>query len=126
MVVNDQIPPAIVDKINTVVPVVEASFKRALKGGVKIAFGTDSGVSKHGENAREFEIMVDYGMSESHAIKTATLNAAELLGMRDQIGSIEEGKSADIIAVDKNPLEDISELKNITFVMKSGIIYKMK
>jgi imidazolonepropionase-like amidohydrolase len=124
--VNDQIPPAIVDKINTVVPVVEASFKRALKGGVKIAFGTDSGVSKHGENAREFEIMVDYGMSESHAIKTATLNAAELLGLKDQIGSIEEGKSADIIAVDKNPLEDISELKNITFVMKSGVIYKMK
>jgi|TARA_R110001599_G_scaffold24835_3_gene89329 imidazolonepropionase-like amidohydrolase len=124
--VNDQIPPAIVDKINTVVPVVEASFKRALKGGVKIAFGTDSGVSKHGENAREFEIMVDYGMSESHAIKTATLNAAELLGLKDQIGSIENGKSADIIAVDKNPLEDISELKNITFVMKSGIIYKMK
>lgn len=65
-------------------------------------------------------------MSESHAIKTATLNAAELLGMRDQIGSIEEGKSADIIAVDKNPLEDISELKNITFVMKSGVIYKLK
>jgi len=126
LVVNDQIPPAIVDKINTVVPVVEASFKRALKGGVKIAFGTDSGVSKHGENAREFEIMVDYGMSESHAIKTATLNAAELLGLKDQIGSIEEGKSADIIAVDKNPLEDISELKNITFVMKSGVIYKMK
>lgn len=126
LVVNDQIPPAIVDKINTVVPVVEASFKRALKGGVKIAFGTDSGVSKHGENAREFEIMVDYGMSESQAIKTATLNAAELLGLKDQIGSIEEGKSADIIAVDKNPLEDISELKNITFVMKSGIIYKMK
>jgi len=124
--VNDQIPPAIVDKINTVVPVVEASFKRALKGGVKIAFGTDSGVSKHGENAREFEILVDYGMSESHAIKSATLNAAELLGLKDQIGSIEEGKSADIIAVDKNPLEDISELKNITFVMKSGVIYKMK
>ncbi|OAN61172.1 Xaa-Pro dipeptidase [Balneola sp. EhC07] len=126
LVVNDQIPPAIVDKINTVVPVVEASFKRALKGGVNIAFGTDSGVSKHGENAREFEIMVDYGMSESQAIKTATLNAAELLGMRDQIGSIEEGKSADIIAVDKSPLEDISELKNITFVMKSGVIYKLK
>ncbi|MBO6622078.1 MAG: amidohydrolase family protein [Balneola sp.] len=126
LVVNDQIPPAIVDKINTVVPVVEASFKRALKGGVNIAFGTDSGVSKHGENAREFEIMVDYGMSESHAIKTATLNAAELLGMKDQIGSIEEGKSADIIAVDKNPLDDISELKNVTFVMKSGVIYKMK
>jgi imidazolonepropionase-like amidohydrolase len=126
LMVNDQIPPAIVDKINTVVPVVEASFKRALKGGVNIAFGTDSGVSKHGDNAREFEIMVDYGMSESQAIKTATLNAAELLGMRDQIGSIEEGKSADIIAVDKNPLEDISELKNITFVMKSGVIYKLK
>lgn len=125
LVVNDQIPPAIVDKINTVVPVVEASFKRALNGGVNIAFGTDSGVSKHGENAREFEIMVDYGMSESDAIKTATLNAAELLGMKDQLGSIEQGKSADIIAVDKSPLENISELKEITFVMKGGVIYKM-
>ncbi len=125
LVVNDQIPPAIVDKINTVVPVVEASFKRALNGGVNIAFGTDSGVSKHGENAREFEIMVDYGMSESDAIKTATLNAAELLGMKDQLGSIEQGKSADIIAVDKSPLENISELKEVTFVMKGGIIYKM-
>lgn len=126
VLVNDQIPPAIVDKINTVVPVVEASFKRALKGGVNIAFGTDSGVSKHGENAREFEIMVDYGMSEDHAIKSATLNAAELLGMKEQLGSIEKGKFADIIAVDKNPLEDISELKKITFVMKNGVVYKMK
>ncbi len=124
VLINDQIPPAIVDKINTVVPVVEASFKRALKGGVKIAFGTDSGVSKHGENAREFEIMVDYGMDEAHAIKTATLNAAELLGMKNQIGSIEKGKLADIVAVDSDPLKDISELKNITFVMKGGKIHK--
>ncbi|HCT51241.1 MAG TPA: Xaa-Pro dipeptidase [Balneola sp.] len=126
LAINDQIPPAIIDKINTVVPVVEASFKRALNGGVNIAFGTDSGVSKHGENAREFEIMVDYGMSESHAIKTATINAAKLLGMEDQLGSIEAGKIADIIAVNNNPLENISELKNVTFVMKNGVIYKMK
>lgn len=125
LAVNDQIPPAIVDKINTVVPVVEASFKRALNGRVNIAFGTDSGVSKHGENAREFEIMVKYGMKEDHAIKSATLNAAELLGMENQLGSIEKGKYADIIAVDSNPLENISELKTITFVMKNGVIYKM-
>ena len=125
VLVNDQIPPAIVDKINTVVPVVETSFKRALKGGVKIAFGTDSGVSKHGDNAREFELMVDYGMDEDHAIKTATLNAAELLGMQNQLGSIEKGKYADIVAVDNSPLENISELKKITFVMKNGVIYKM-
>ncbi len=124
LTVNEQIPPAIVDKINTVVPVVEASFKRALDGGVKIAFGTDSGVSKHGENAREFEIMVNYGMSESHAIKTATLNAAELIGMQDQVGSIEIGKFADIIAVDKSPLENISILKEVSFVMKGGKVYK--
>ncbi len=124
VLVNDQIPPAIVDKINTVVPVVEASFKRALDGGVKIAFGTDSGVSKHGENAREFEIMVDYGMSESQAIKSATLNAAELIGMESQVGSIEKGKFADIIAVDENPLENISALKEVSFVMKGGKIYK--
>lgn len=122
--VNKNIPPAIALKINQVVPVVEESFKRALKGKVKIAFGTDSGVSKHGENAREFELMVKYGMNENQAIKTATLNAADLLGMQNELGSIEKGKFADIVAVSGDPLKNISLLKTIDFVMKDGKVYK--
>jgi imidazolonepropionase-like amidohydrolase len=122
--VNDKIPPAIAAKIRQVAPVVEASFKRALKGGVKIAFGTDSGVSKHGLNAREFELMVQYGMNENDAIKSATITAAEVLGMSSQLGSIEKGKIADIVAVDGDPLKNISVLKDMKFVMKDGIVYK--
>lgn len=124
MEINKNIPPAILQKIKQVVPVVEKSFKRALKGKVNIAFGTDSGVSKHGTNAREFVIMVKYGMDSEEAIKSATINAAELLGMYDKIGSIENGKIADIIAVDGDPLKDISVLQNVQFVMKSGVIFK--
>ncbi|GEQ87135.1 Xaa-Pro dipeptidase [Patiriisocius marinistellae] len=122
--VNPNIPPAIIEKIKQVAPVVEASFKKALAGKINIAFGTDSGVSKHGTNAREFELMVTYGMDENQAIKTATINAAELLGMTSSLGTLEKGKFADIVAVDGNPLENISELKNITFVMKEGDVYK--
>ncbi|MFC7358497.1 amidohydrolase family protein [Jejudonia soesokkakensis] len=122
--VNDKIPPAIAAKIRQVAPVVEASFKRALKGGVKIAFGTDSGVSKHGLNAREFELMVQYGMDENDAIKSATITAAEVLGMSNQLGTIENGKIADIVAVDGNPLQNISLLKDVKFVMKEGVVYK--
>ena len=124
MEINKNIPPAILEKIKQVVPVVEESFKRALKGKVNIAFGTDSGVSKHGTNAREFVLMVKYGMDSEETIKSATINAAELLGMYDKIGSIENGKIADIIAVDGDPLKDISVLQNVQFVMKSGVIFK--
>lgn len=124
MEVNKNIPPAIVDKITEVVPVVEASFKRALKGNVNIAFGTDSGVSKHGTNAREFELMVNYGMDNEEAIKSATINAAALLDMSSQIGTIETGKSADIIAVDGDPLTNIKLLQDVQFVMKEGKVYK--
>ncbi len=124
MEVNKNIPPAIVDKIKEVVPAVEASFKRALKGNVNIAFGTDSGVSKHGTNAREFELMVNYGMDNEEAIKTATINAATLLDMSSEIGTIEIGKIADIIAVDGDPLFDIKILQKVQFVMKEGNVYK--
>lgn len=124
MGINTQIPPAVVAKIKQVVPAVEASFKRALKGNVLIAFGTDSGVSKHGTNAREFELMVKYGMKPEEAIKTATVNAAQLLDMYDRIGSLKEGKIADIIAVDEDPLINISSLMEVTFVMKEGKVYK--
>ena len=124
MKTNKNIPPAVLDKIVQVTPVVEASFKRALKGNVNIAFGTDSGVSKHGDNAREFELMVQYGMNPQEALKSATLNAAELLGMSNELGSIEKGKKADIIAVSGNPIKDISQMRNVNFVMKEGTVYK--
>ncbi|RMA64672.1 metal-dependent hydrolase family protein [Ulvibacter antarcticus] len=122
--VNENIPPAIADKIRQVGPVVEASFKKALAAKINIAFGTDSGVSKHGDNAREFELMVKYGMDPNEAIKTATINASKLLGMENQLGTIEAGKSADIVAVIGNPLEQISILKEVSFVMKEGVVYK--
>jgi imidazolonepropionase-like amidohydrolase len=121
---SNTMPPAIVDKARRVAPIVEASFKRALNGNVKIAFGTDCGVGKHGDNAREFQIMVQYGMKNEAALRSATVNAADLLGMYDKIGSIEVGKIADIIAIDGNPLEDINAMTQVHFVMKEGDIMK--
>jgi imidazolonepropionase-like amidohydrolase len=92
--------------------------------GVKIAFGTDSGVSPHGENAKEFSLMVEAGMTEKEAIISATLSAADLLGEQDKIGSISAGKYADLIGVSRNPLVDISVLELIDFVMKGGEVVK--
>ncbi len=98
--------------------------RQAHEGGVMIAFGTDSGVSRHGDNAREFELYVEAGMTPMEAIVTATINASIHLQMEDDIGTIEAGKFADIVAVDGNPLEDISELRDIDFVMQGGTVYK--
>lgn len=99
-------------------------FKQAYKSGVKIAFGTDSAVTPHGENADEFEMMVVAGMSSSDAIRSATVVSAELLGIDDKLGTLEEGKLADIIAVSENPLIDITTLKKVNFVMKEGVVMK--
>ena len=96
------------------------SFRRALAGGVKIAFGTDTGVTPHGDNADEFALMVENGMSEMDAIRAATVNAAELLGMSADLGTLEPGKFADLVATDGNPLEDVRELENVTAVIKGG------
>lgn len=98
----------------------KANFGSAYEGGVKIAFGTDSAVTKHGENADEFAMMVDSGMTEMDAIRSATVNAADLLEMSDTLGTIEPGKMADIIAVDSNPLDDITALENVSVVIKDG------
>ena len=100
------------------------NFAKAVKAGVKIAFGTDAGVFPHGRNAKELQLMVDYGMPPMQAIKCATLNAADLLDQKDNLGSLETGKFADIIAVDGNPLDDIKILQNVIFVMKDGIVFK--
>jgi len=117
-------PTAIADKVRTVVPNVAASFKLALKNNVNIAFGTDSGVSRHGNNADEFLWLVKYGMTEKQAIMSATVNAAKLLGQQDRLGQLSVGKQADIISVNGSPLDDITTLQNVQFVMKAGQIYK--
>lgn len=124
MQVNDQIPPAIVDKINEVVPQVRGAFQRALAGGVNIAFGTDSGVSPHGTNAREFELMVEYGMEPIMAIRSATVMASRLIDRDHDLGTIAEGKIADIVAVSGDPTENISAMHDIVFVMKDGVVYR--
>ncbi|HSE41933.1 MAG TPA: amidohydrolase family protein [Acidobacteriota bacterium] len=99
-------------------------FQKAMKMGVKIAFGTDVGAYEHGTSVREFERMVEYGMTPLDAIRTATITGSELLRMEKQIGTIEAGKFADIIAVKGNPADDIKALRNVAFVMKAGQVYK--
>jgi imidazolonepropionase-like amidohydrolase len=121
---NPNMPLAIANKVREVTPKMQASFKLALKNNVNIAFGTDSGVSRHGLNATEFSLMVNNGMSETQAIKSATINAAKLLGQSAQLGDLSVGKQADIISVASSPLKNIEMLKNVQFVMKAGQIYK--
>jgi imidazolonepropionase-like amidohydrolase len=116
--------PSVREKAARIGPLIQDSFRRAFAGGVKIAFGTDSGVSNHGENAREFGYMVEAGMPPLQAILSATRNAADLLGASDRVGSIQAGRFADVIAVSGDPLKDISELQRVIFVMKGGVVYK--
>jgi imidazolonepropionase-like amidohydrolase len=117
--------PAVVrPKAAEVGPQIAGTFARAYQQGVKIAFGTDAGVSPHGSNATEFVYMVEGGMKEMEAIQSATMTAARLLGIEGSLGSVSEGKLADIIAVNGNPLEDISLLSRVSFVMKDGQIYR--
>ncbi len=117
-------PPPVRVKALRVGPQIQDALRRAHAGGVRIAFGTDSGVSPHGENAREFQYMVEAGMTELESIAAATVNAAELLGLSREIGTIEPGKAADLIATARNPLIDITELQRVVFVMKDGVIHK--
>lgn len=97
----------------------------AMRDGVKIAFGTDSGVSDHGKNAEEFSLLVQAGMTPAAAIRAATVDAATLLDRSDRLGSIEPGKDADIIAVAANPLNDVTELERVRFVMRQGVVHKL-
>jgi imidazolonepropionase-like amidohydrolase len=102
----------------------EVSFRKALAAGVKIAFGTDAGPFPHGTQAIEFEWMTRYGMTPLQAIQAATINAANLMGWADQVGAIEPGKFADLIAVDESPLADIKQLEHVRFVMKGGTVVR--
>jgi imidazolonepropionase-like amidohydrolase len=105
-------------------PNIQATFTRAYKAGVKIAFGTDAGVFAHGKNWKEFGYMVEGGMPALETIRCATLNAAELLGISNMVGTIEKGMLADIVAVDGDPLKDIGVMGKMVFVMKDGVVYK--
>lgn len=116
--------PAIKEKALKVGLQIKESLKRAHAAGVKIAFGTDSGVSHHGDNAKEFALMADAGLSPMEAIRAATVNAADLLGISSIAGTIEPGKSADLIAVANDPLANIRELENVVFVMVRGVVAK--
>jgi imidazolonepropionase-like amidohydrolase len=117
--------PAQFEKARQAAGNAERSFARAVREGVKIAFGTDSAVSPHGQNAQEFALMVRNGMQPMAAIKAATINAADLLGRSGQIGTIEAGKDADMVAVDGDPLTNIRLLENVGFVMKGGKVAKL-
>ncbi len=117
-------PPQVAAKAMQVGPIIQATAGKAYKAGVKIAFGTDAGVYPHGENAKEFKYMVDAGMPPMFVIQAATTHAAQLLKHEKDIGSIAPGKFADVIAVDGNPLDDVTLLQKVRFVMKEGTIYK--
>jgi imidazolonepropionase-like amidohydrolase len=113
-------PPEVRAKIDWRISITGQALAKAFPRGVKIAFGTDAGVSKHGRNADEFELMVKHGMPASEAIKAATVHAADLLGLSNEVGTLEAGKRADLIAVTGDPLKDVTVLKKVEFVMKDG------
>ena len=116
--------PEVLPKIQYRISITGQNVRKAHTAGVKIAFGTDAGVSKHGRNADEFEALVKYGLSPAEAIKAATVNAADLLGLSAEIGTLEPGKRADIIAVRGDPLSDVTVLKQVRFVMKDVRVIK--
>lgn len=115
---------AVLAKVKWRISVTGDALRKAYPAGVKIAFGTDAGVSKHGRNADEFELMVKHGMPPAAAIEAATVNAADLLGLSAEVGTLEPGKAADVIAVNGDPLVDITVLKQVGFVMKGGVVAK--
>jgi imidazolonepropionase-like amidohydrolase len=117
-------PEKIINKAKSIKIKKEESFKRAIKAGIKIAYGTDAGVIPHGWNAKDFSYMEKAGMTPMQTIQSATISAADLLDIKAKTGSITAGKFADIIAVEKNPLDDITVLEHVKFVMKEGTVYK--
>ena len=119
-------PDIVTAKALVVGTFIQASFAKAYKAGVKIAFGTDAGVFPHGKNWLEFVYMTEAGMPAMAVIQSATVSGADLLGVSDILGSIEAGKLADVIAVDGNPVDDISSMGRVKFVMKDGVVYKQE
>lgn len=122
--IKDKAPPHLLPRIEPHLKYLERNVAKAYKKGVKIALGTDAGIVPHGQNARELERYIRIGMSPMDAIVTGTVNAAELMGLSSEIGTLEPGKAADLIATDKTPLEDITELQRVTFVMRGGNVFR--
>ncbi len=118
------LPPVVAKKAREIGPVSQITFGKAYKKGVSIAFGTDAGVSPHGENGKEFGFMHEAGMPIMKTIQAATITNADLLGMADELGKLKEGFIADIVAVDEDPTKNVNTLENAVFVMKEGVIYK--
>ncbi len=117
-------PARIAEKAKQVGPLIQQTAGRAYKAGVRLAFGTDAGVYPHGDNAKEFGYMVEAGIPAAYALQAATTHAAELLRRSKDIGSLEPGKFADIVAVEGDPLQDIGALRRVDFVMKGGVVYR--
>jgi imidazolonepropionase-like amidohydrolase len=118
-------PPSVAAKAAAIGPLILATAGRAYKAHVKIAFGTDAAVYPHGQNAHEFELMVQAGIPPMAALQAATINAAQLLRHDRDLGSIAAGKFADVVAVPGDPLADIGVMTRVSFVMKDGVVYKM-
>jgi imidazolonepropionase-like amidohydrolase len=118
------LPKENLDKERMVGQLQRQNFEKAVKAGVKMAFGTDAGVYPHGDNAKQFYYMVKYGMTPAQAIRAATSSAADLIGRAQDVGTVEAGKYADLIAVTADPLQDVRALENVGFVMKGGVVYK--
>ena len=122
--IDGYFPALVQPKAAAIGPLIQRTFARAHAAGVKIAFGTDSGVSAHGDNGKEFALMVEAGMEPIDAIISATRNAADLLNITDELGTITVGKKADIVAVQGDPLANIELLQDVQFVMKDGTVFK--
>jgi imidazolonepropionase-like amidohydrolase len=125
MIEKGHLPPFYHQKMVDVSAVAKNNIKRAMQAGVKIAMGTDAAVYPHGLNARELDVYVkQLGMAPLAALQTATVNAVDLMGWTAKTGNLEPGKWADIIGVEKNPLDDIRTVEDVKFVMKAGVVYK--
>jgi len=117
-------PPWVMEKAAIIIPAAKQNMAKAFRSGVRVALGTDAGVYPHGENGAEFWAMVTLGMTPVQTLQAGTANAAELMGWSDRVGSIRQGKFADIVAVKGNPVADVGLLKQVQFVMKDGVVYK--
>jgi imidazolonepropionase-like amidohydrolase len=118
------LPKENVDKERAIGRLQRENFERAVKGGAKMAFGTDAGVYPHGDNAKQFFYMVKFGLTPAQAIRAATSSAADLIGRAKDVGTLEAGKFADVIAVTDDPLQNVRALENVGFVMKGGVVAK--
>ena len=118
------LPANVIPKAEAAATALHEAHRRAFKAGVKFAFGTDTGVSRHGEGGKEFAYLVDLGMTPAQAIRTATLDAADALDRKGELGSLEPGKWADVVAVTGDPLSDVKRLESVEFVMRHGVVHK--